>query len=101
MFKVEKHYDRSLEIKCLTQDFTKDIKYHIQRYLNNYMRDFVDKKLIDVNYGDPQLFVSRTVDGERYQFAQSVEFLLKDKDYIDYLEEENQKLRDIIKSKGL
>jgi hypothetical protein len=67
-----------------------------QKKILSQLDDFITRDVIHVAVG-PSSFI-RNPDGT-LNFVQTVELKLKDREYVEYLEGENKRLRDLLKGK--
>lgn len=80
----------------LAEEVAKKTEISIMSQLN----DFVSRDLIHLKMG-PNVFVhENTSEGMKITLKQTCELVLKDKDYIEFLEEENKLLREKIRAKN-
>lgn len=75
-----------------TKDITESIVKNTEIKLLEQLNDFISRGLIEVHYG-PSTFFRDPGKGDTVTYSQEVTLVLKDKEYIETLEEENKKLK--------
>lgn len=76
-------------------ELSEEIAKQTEKAILNQLNDFIKRDLIHVKYG-PFVFV-REPDSATITYKQTVELCLKDREYVEYLEEDNKKLRGLLK----
>lgn len=78
---------------------TSNISYELEKSLLGQLKDFVDRGIIAAEYSKPLLTSTITSKGEEYQYSQVITLKLKDQEYVEHLEKENEELRKKLKDK--
>jgi len=81
-------------MNSLAEDLSRKVAKNTEISIMSQLNDFISRGLIEVRTG--QAILVQSTDRAEIDYRQTVELVLKDKEYIEQLEEENKKLRELI-----
>jgi hypothetical protein len=81
-------------IEQVTASLARKVSEQTEISIMSQLNDFISRGLIEIKKG-PSSFVQH-IDRADVEYRQTVELVLKDKQYIEQLEDENKKLRELI-----
>lgn len=82
-------------ISNLATQIARDAAKATETFILEQLNDFVSRGLIELRMG-PQV-ITQDMYSSKLNIAQTVSLVLKDKEYIEKLENENKELKDLIK----
>lgn len=77
-------------------EFAQEMAGKAERALLDQLGEFIKRDLIVVEYTQPLITRDENKKGHTYNISQACKLVLKDQEYIEKLENQNKKLREII-----
>jgi hypothetical protein len=88
-----------MHYQSITNELSSRVAKQTELSILQQLSDFVSRGLIIVEHGP--MVLTHSVNNSGIEIKQTIELKLKDKEYIERLEKENERYRQILKEKGL